>query len=756
MTSSDPAQVQALQHSGQQALQANRFEEAIACFAQLAEQQPEVMAHRVKLGLSYLLVGQEDAAQLTWAMAFSEADEAEQVELLATLIEDMQAKAEEAATGENWPLVWALTQHLAELTPEDLNVRLQGILAASQCQLLTPDLLEESGLAEALGNDTAPPSDLDRPLLEATLEAVVEWDRGDRQTLAWIVAVASPIENREDIANLLVKKATQIRFEVTNQVRQFDQAEALELAIAYTDAAIYLHPTSFNAKYERIAICIKKADFVAATAYAEALISECASIQEKICTEGLLIQGLIYTPGHWGEALVHLSKTRQLFDDFIEAYRANPTMEISAVMLMRPVLFFQYVEDNPADYRALQNQLSNLYAENIQTKYQASLPPLQPVSQPDPARKLRIGFLSEFLIRHPIGLLSRWIFQHFDRDRFEFHTYLQNAANLSEPVSPFSQEWFVNPVTEAHVVTGSVEQVAQAIRADQLDILIDLDSLTSAKGYALMALRLAPIQITWLGFDATGLPTVDYVLADPFVLPETADKDYAETLWRLPQTYIAVDGFEVGVPTLRRDQLGIPADAVVYFSVQVAAKRHPDTMRWQIEILKQVPNSYLLVKGISNSESLQAAFLEVAQAAGVSSDRLRFLDRDPDEPTHRANLEIADVVLDTFPYTGATTTLETLWMGIPLVMRVGQQFASRNSYTMLRNAGIDTGIAHSAEEYIAWGVRYGTDADLRNHVRERLRRSRQTAPLWNAKQFTRNLEAAFEQMWKRYLKRSAS
>ena len=261
MTSSDPAQVQALQHSGQQAFQDNHFEEAIACFEQLAEHQPEVMAHRVKLGLSYLLVGQEDAAQLTWAMAFSEADEAEQPELLATLIEDMQAKLEAAAVAGNWPLAWALTQHLAELNPENLNVRLQGILAASRCQLLTPDLLEESGLVEVLGNDAVVPPDLDRPLLEATLGAVLEWDRGDRQTLDWIVAVALPIENREGMANLLVKKATQIRFEVTNQVRQFDQAEALDLAIAYTDTAIHLHPTSFNAKYERIAICIKKSRF---------------------------------------------------------------------------------------------------------------------------------------------------------------------------------------------------------------------------------------------------------------------------------------------------------------------------------------------------------------------------------------------------------------------------------------------------------------------------------------------------------------
>jgi predicted O-linked N-acetylglucosamine transferase (SPINDLY family) len=199
---------------------------------------------------------------------------------------------------------------------------------------------------------------------------------------------------------------------------------------------------------------------------------------------------------------------------------------------------------------------------------------------------------------------------------------------------------------------------------------------------------------------------------------------------------------------LRRHELGIPADAVIYFSAQTAAKRHPDTTRLQLQILKQVPNSYFLLKGLGDAKGMQTFFRNMAEEEGVESDRLFFLDRDNDEPTHRANLGIADVVLDTFPYNGATTTLETLWLGIPLVTQVGQQFASRNSYTMLRNVGIHTeGIAHSPEEYVEWGVRYGKDTSLRQTIRTRLQRSRQTAPLWNTQQFTRNLEAAFTQMW---------
>jgi predicted O-linked N-acetylglucosamine transferase (SPINDLY family) len=149
--------------------------------------------------------------------------------------------------------------------------------------------------------------------------------------------------------------------------------------------------------------------------------------------------------------------------------------------------------------------------------------------------------------------------------------------------------------------------------------------------------------------------------------------------------------------------------------------------------------------------SIQQFFTQLAEEEGVEPDRLRFPPLDINEYVHRANLGIADVVLDTYPYNGATTTLETLWMGIPLVTRVGQQFAARNSYTFLKNVGVEEGIAWTDEEYIEWGVRLGKDEALRQQVSWKLKASRQTSPLWNAKQFTREMETAFQQMWQKYV-----
>ena len=141
----------------------------------------------------------------------------------------------------------------------------------------------------------------------------------------------------------------------------------------------------------------------------------------------------------------------------------------------------------------------------------------------------------------------------------------------------------------------------------------------------------------------------------------------------------------------------------------------------------------------------------MAKDEGVNPDCLRFLDITETEAIHRANLTIADIVLDTHPYNGATTTLETLWMGIPLVTKVGEQFSARNSYGMMVNVGISEGISWTDAEYVEWGIKFGQDAQLRQNVASKLKASRQTSPLWNAKKFTLEMEKAYEQMWQKFV-----
>ncbi len=171
-------------------------------------------------------------------------------------------------------------------------------------------------------------------------------------------------------------------------------------------------------------------------------------------------------------------------------------------------------------------------------------------------------------------------------------------------------------------------------------------------------------------------------------------------------------------------------------------------IRLQMKILKGVENSYFFIKGVADREKICQLFQQIAEEEGVNPERLYFLPQDEDEVTHRANLSLADVVLDTYPYNGATTTLEVLWMEIPIVTKVGQQFSARNSYSFMVNAGITEGIAQTDQEYIDWGIRLGKEPELRQEIAWKLRVGIQRAPLLYARAFTKEVEASYKKMQK--------
>jgi predicted O-linked N-acetylglucosamine transferase (SPINDLY family) len=488
------------------------------------------------------------------------------------------------------------------------------------------------------------------------------------------------------------------------------------------------------ARFYRAALRLNEA-MNAVKSYAQLAID----LPDKIFANYLLLHVLLQGGTKWEDILDVANQQSALIKSLIAENPQNLSHK-EANRLFSAGFHLSYIADSPQIHRTLQNELVKICHDNL--GYSQS-----PVNVQKENRPLRIGYISHCFEKHSVGWLCRWIFKHHDHDQFQIYTY----SFLDKPNSFDSVKTFIAGCSDKFYSFGyDAAEIAETIRQDQIDILVDLDSITSDVCCEVMSMKPAPIQVTWLGLDASGLPAIDYFIADSYVLPDNAQEYYAEKIWRLPNTYIAVDGFEVLFPTLQRDQLNIPADAVIYFSSQGGCKRHPDTVHLQMQILKAVPNSYFLIKGDADQEEIQLFFRQIAEQVGVSSDRLRFLPMSPTEAEHRANIDIADVVLDTYPYNGATTTMETLWMCIPMVTKVGQQFAARNSYTMMMNAGVSEGIAWNDQEYIDWGIRLGTDEKLRKQVFWKLKESRKTAPLWNAKQFTRDMEKAYKQMWEIY------
>lgn len=487
---------------------------------------------------------------------------------------------------------------------------------------------------------------------------------------------------------------------------------------------------------------------------AEKLLEVATSGKNQAIAYHLMIKILLESGGNW-------EKARQLYQEYQKLLEAiakkDVAIESSFTLELMATLGFQaYFCDCPQQMHQFNNEFARFYYEKVRAYFpDLSLERKSKLNIPENRDKnLKIGYLSSGFNRHSVGWLVRWIFKYHNREKYQIFAY--NLGSKNDDLKYFFEDIQQSPSNFIDVFNWGAREIAELIARDEIDILVDLDSITHRLTSQVLALQPAPIQITWLGCDASGLPAIDYFIADPYVLPETASDYYAQKIWRLPKVYVAVDGFEVGIPTIRRDSLGIPNDAVVYFSSQTGYKRNPENARLQLRIIKQVKNSYFLIKNLGDEASIIKFFEQLADEEDVDSSRLRFLPQVSLEEIHRANLGIADVVLDTYPYNGATNTLETLWMGIPLVTRVGEQFAARNSYTMMVNAGITEGIAWSDEAYVEWGIKLGQNSRLRQEISWKLLQGRQTEPLWNAKQFTREMENAYEQMWQAKQKYLAS
>ncbi|MBR8839497.1 MAG: O-linked N-acetylglucosamine transferase, SPINDLY family protein [Stigonema ocellatum SAG 48.90 = DSM 106950] len=708
------------------------YSQATSCYEQAIEAEPEVKSHYWNLGLILLLQGQEAEAQMSWMLGMTEGTAQQVEQWTVELIEVLQREATRRERLVDYTVAWAIRQHMREITPTEVNNLLHLIELSIKLETFTGEELTNFGIIELIQSEKI----VDIQLLLQVLESILTYAPLHPSALEYVEASLAYIRDSKSFINILIPATVKIAHSLrqpTIAARLLELGLRLEpnsQPILHHLAAFYLKFGNYSQGIETAKLCCSLSD---------------TSLDEVFATH-LLQRGLMDAPDYWQEACAILQQQESRLMSLIEEQATN-IEPANVLRLFNSNYFAPYLRDDPQKNRQIQNQVAQLCQINVQEYASEKVQRYRQQALGGRTKLMKIGYLSHCFSNHSVGWLARWIFQHHDRDRFQIYAYFINYKQVFDPL----QEWYVQNVTQAYKGGIYSEDIAEKIYQDEIDILIDLDSITLDVACEIMALKPAPVQVTWLGWDASGIPAVDYFIADPYVLPESADEYYKEKIWRLPQTYIAVDGFEVGVPTLRRDHLDIESDAVVYLSAQRGFKRHPDTARLQMKIIKEVPNSYFLIKGLGDAEAVQKFFIQLAEEEGVAGDRLRFVPLDQSEAIHRANLGIADVILDTYPYNGATTTLETLWMGVPLVTRVGQQFAARNSYTMMMNAGITEGIAWTDEEYVEWGVRLGKDKALRDKIACQLKASRQTAPLWNAKQFTREMEKAYEQMWQRYI-----
>ncbi|WP_324281908.1 O-linked N-acetylglucosamine transferase, SPINDLY family protein [Cyanobacterium aponinum UTEX 3221] len=711
----------------EQLLKDKNFEQVILFYENEIETNPDDLNNYWYLGLAYLLNGNYEDCESVWLLPFLEIQDNDIETVNQKFLDILMAESERQEELNQLNISIFIRKKILEINPNLYNI-FKLLLLRLTNNSFNIEMINEYNCLDIVNNHDQL-SEAERNLVIKFLEKLL--DIPHQLTLDFVKIIYPKLKNNSQFRELLTDKievmAEQKRFLIYGakllEITLINQPQNLEIIrqtfIYYSQARSYENAKLMAFEYLKYSSSLIEKVFASYQLLLNAIESG----------EWLNIQGYYL---QYQENLNNLVKQQpEIKEKYLFTWLAN----IGQLLL--------YINDEPIKNRQLINGIGQLFEIQAHKYYNC---PVNFSEKSKVSRKLKIGYIGHTLRSHSVGLLSRWLIQNHDRTYFSIYTYFACQQN-----DYITEKFFINNVDQAYNATNVVNDFITQIEKDEIDILVDLDSFTHNLTAMIMALKPAPIQVSWLGMDSNGIPNIDYFIADPYVLPDDAHKYYQEKIWRLPNTYLGINGFEIDVPNLTRKDLEIGENGIIFFNVQSALKRNPHTIHLQMKIIKAVPNSYLLIKGLGDEQITKNLFITIAEQERVDRTRLRFLERSPTEAIHRANLQIADVVLDTYPYNGATTTLETLWMEIPLVTRVGEQFAARNSYTFMMNAGITEGIAWSDEEYIEWGIKLGTDENLRKKVRWKLRQSKKTSPLWNGKQFAREMEKAYQQMWKIYV-----
>jgi predicted O-linked N-acetylglucosamine transferase (SPINDLY family) len=422
-------------------------------------------------------------------------------------------------------------------------------------------------------------------------------------------------------------------------------------------------------------------------------------------------------------------------DDAIAAYRRAVTLEGDTAVAYNNLLFtlhFHPDQDAPA-LLAEHQKWAARYADPLA----AEIRPHPNDRAPD--RRLKIGFVSPDFRDHPAGQLVLPLFRHHDRRQFELVAYSDVRAGdrVTEVFQSLADAW-------QSIVGLSDAQVAERIRADRIDILVDLTLHTAANRLLVFARKPAPVQVSMLGMPTTtGLTTIDYRLTDRyFDPPGAADGYYAERSIRLPHSIWCYEPLEEA-PAVA--PLPAATKGFITFGClnQLAKVSRPALQVW-IQILQSLPGARLVLQSPPGShlDSQRRLF----EAGDIALDRIEFRAKVPRCEYLRRYHEL-DLALDPFPYNGHTTTFDALWMGVPVITLAGRTGVGRAGVSVLSHLGLPEFVAATPEQYVAIAVTLAADRERLAGLRSGLRPLMQMSPLMNYSRFAADVEAAFRRIW---------
>lgn len=365
----------------------------------------------------------------------------------------------------------------------------------------------------------------------------------------------------------------------------------------------------------------------------------------------------------------------------------------------------------------------------------------------DPARRLRVGYVSPDLRRHPVSAIFAPILAAHDRNRVEVTCYYNFAGEdaVTLHLKALAARW--RPVAGM-----DDDALCRQIRDDRIDILVDLAGHTSHSRLLAFARKPAPVQVSWLGyFNTTGLATMDYFLSDPWSSPAGQERYYVERLLRLPHTRFCYQPPEY-MPAVGP----LPAATtghVTFGCLNTLSKVNDAVLALWARVLQAVPQAKLLLQAAAFDDAPnRARFAALCARHGIAPARLELRGFVPIDQAP-ASYAAIDIALDPFPFCGGMTSLEALWLGVPVITLPGETIASRQSASLLMNLGLAELIAEDAGQYVEKAARLAHDLPRLAGLRAGLRQRFAASPLQDYAGFARALEAAYRDMWLHWMQR---
>jgi len=383
------------------------------------------------------------------------------------------------------------------------------------------------------------------------------------------------------------------------------------------------------------------------------------------------------------------------------------------------------------------------FHENVAAKSTALQSPITSNAATNAQQPLRIGYVSSDFRHHAVSHFIEPVLAAHDKNKFQLFAYYHHTVvdDMTKRIQSHVSHW-------RSLVGKSDADIAAMIRADGIDILIDLAGHTATNRLPMFARKPAPLQVTWLGYpNTTGLSTMDYRITDAFADPPgMTDAFHTEKLHRMPQTFscYSAPADAPAVAPLQAKRTG----RVTFGSFNNFAKITAEVITVWSNILKRIPTATLFLKykdleSVPMTQYIHHQFM----TRGVLVSQLRIQGDDASHVEHMARYNAIDIALDPFPYNGTTTTLDALWMGVPVITLAGTSHVGRVGVSQMSNLGLQELIAKNQDDYVNIAVELAGNIEKLSSLRAGMRERMLSSPLMNVERFTRNLEQGYEQMW---------